>query len=151
MRFFTKEWLRGELTDAAFKAAPAAYRHHLTTQRFPPDVLLLSDVDIHDGLLLDMKHEPASAQLMLQLRCGDLQRGYFDLHIQYSGVTRDSESLSVLHFAMQDPKDEFLYDELDRAGDRFEHRCILSSHREVCIAFTTVEVKSQPVGCRTAI
>ena len=35
MRFFSKEWLSGELSDAAFKAAPSAYHLHLAALRLP--------------------------------------------------------------------------------------------------------------------
>ena len=39
MRFFTKEWLSGELTDEAFEAMPTEYRLHLAALRLPHDVL----------------------------------------------------------------------------------------------------------------
>lgn len=150
MRFFTKEWLSGELTDEAFEAAPEAYRKHLKGLQLPADVSALVTISIHDGLLLGVQHDPQSAKLALRLRCGDLQRGYHDLSITYSAATLDSSSLALLHEAMRTPKDEFLYDEVDRAGDCFEHRAILASHREVCITFATVTVESLPVESRTA-
>jgi hypothetical protein len=150
MRFFTKEWLRGELTDAAFEATPVAYRLHLATLQLPAAVSALAAVDMHDGLLLDVRHDPQSAELTLRLRCGDLQRGYRDLNITYSGTTLEESSLSVLREAMRDPKDEFLYDEVDRFGDRFEHRFILASHNEVRVTFANVAVGSHPVSSRTA-
>ena len=118
MQFFTREWLSGELTDAAFEAVPNAYRLYLARLRLPPEVLALSEADIHDGLLLDVKHSPQITQLTLVLRCGDLQRGYFDLQIEYSGAVLDGGSLSTLQRATQNPNDEFLYHEVDRAGER---------------------------------
>ena len=151
MRFFTREWLSGELTDAAFDAVPAAYRLYLATLRLPPDVLALSEVDLHDGLMLDIKYAPESEQLHLYLRCGDLQQGYFDLYINYSGACLDDPSLSILRHAMQAPKAEFLYDEVDRAGDHFEHQFILSSRDEACVSFTTVTVSSHFVRSRSAV
>jgi hypothetical protein len=151
VRFFTKEWLRGELTDAAFEAVPAAYHLHLATLQLPDDVSALSAVDIHDGLLLAVQYERQSAELIIRLRCGNLQRGYSDLSIKYSGAALDSSSLSVLHEAVRVPKDEFLFDEVDRRDERFEHRVILSSHREVCVTFATVTVDALPVAGRAAV
>ncbi len=151
MRFFTKEWLSGELTDAAFNAAPTEYRLHIAALRLPQDVLALAEVDNHDGLMLDVQYEPKSAQLKLRLRCGDRQRGYCDLNIKYSAATLDAASLSVLRDAIRIPKEELLYDELDRVDDVFEHRLILTSHKEVCVRFAAVVVGSYPVCGREAV
>jgi hypothetical protein len=151
MRFFTKEWLSGQLTDEAFEAVPTEYRLHLAALRLPHAVLALAEVNIHDGLMLDVEYEPQPAKLMLRLRCGDLQRGYCDLTVNYSAAALDPVSLSILRDAMRDPKDELLYDEVDRVGDRFEHRLILSSHKEVCVRFAAVAVSSQSVGGREAV
>ncbi|MBL8822642.1 MAG: DUF4085 family protein [Planctomycetia bacterium] len=148
MRFFTKEWLTGELSDEAFDAIPDAYSIYLASLKLPSDVFALSKVDIHDGRLLDVKYNSESAQLLLRLRCGDQQTGYYDLHITYSDLVLDSASLSVLNVAMRAPKDEFLYDEIDRTGDNFEHRCILASHNEVRIKFSHVVVNSCPLDSR---
>ena len=101
--------------------------------------------------MLEVDYEPHSAKLMLRLRCGDLQRGYCNLTINYSAATLDAASLSVLRDAMRNPKDELLYDEVDRVGGRFEHRFILSSHKEVCVRFAAVAVSSHPVGGREAV
>lgn len=148
MQFFTKEWLTGELSDAAFEARPAAYRLHLASLQLPPDVLAITELDNHDALILDAEYEPSSAELALRLRCGDLQRGYFDLYLKYQGALLDSVSLSTLHRAMLLPRDEVLYDEVDRVGDRFVHRCMLASHHEIAVTFSTVAVTSKPVASR---
>lgn len=150
MRFFTKEWFRGELPDADFEAVPVAYSEHLTALKLPADVSVLAVTDIHDGHLLGIRYDPRVAELTLWLRCGDLQRGYRDLSIRYSGVTLDASSNAVLHKALRIPKDEFLYDEVDRRDDRFEHRIILASQSEACVTFTGVAVESHLVDSRAA-
>lgn len=150
MQFFTKEWLNGELTDEDFEAAPTKYQLHLAALRLPQDVLALSEADNHDGLLLDLDFEPQAKKLMLRFRCGDLQRGYCDLTIKYSAATLNASSLSALRGAMRNPEGELLYDELDRVGDGFEHRFVLSSHEEVCVRFAAVAVNTHPVDGREA-
>jgi hypothetical protein len=147
MRFFTREWLGGELSDAAFEAAPSAYRLHLAALQLPPTLVALSEVNVHDGWVLDV-HSPESSHLMLRLRCGDLQRGYRDLSITYSGAAVDDPSLSVLRDAMREPRDEILYDEVDRVGRGYEHRFILASRGEASVTFTAVTMTSVPVGDR---
>jgi hypothetical protein len=151
MKFFTSQWLSGELTDSAFEAVPDAYCRHLASLRLPPDVLALSEADMHDGLLLDIQHLPESARLRLRLRCGDLQQGYFDLLIEYSGAALADESFAVLRHAMQAPKVEVLYDEVDRVGECFVHRLLLSSSHEVSVTFVAVAIDTHRVSSRAAV
>jgi hypothetical protein len=148
MRFFSKEWLSGELSDEVFEATPSAYRLHLAALRLPPDLVALSEVNVHDGWVLDVRDWPESAELTLRFRCGDLQRGYWDLSITYSGARVDDTSLSVLRDALRVPKDEILYGEVDRVGHEYQHRFILSSLREAAVTFTAVTMASFPVSDR---
>ncbi len=148
MKFFTKEWLNGELTDEAYEAVPGDYFLYLTTLDLPHDVLALSEINLHDGFILDIHHQPESAQLRLRLRCGDLQRGYFDLILDYRCVALENSSLVVVRCSMRVPKVELLYDEMDRVGSRFQHRIILDTHQEVCVEFAQVAIVSQAVSAR---
>src|SRR5258706_1630316 len=131
MRFFTREWLRGELTDEAFDAVPEAYRLHVASLRLPQHVTVLAQADLHDAYVLVVTEELHLARVRLRLRCGDLQRGYADVNIDYSGAAIDAASLSRLRRAAEVPRDEVLYDEVDRIGQSYEHRLILASHAEV--------------------
>ena len=101
MRFFSKEWINGEISDQEFAATPATYAAHVESLHLPPKVLALAKAYVHDGLLLHLHHDLAAARLMLRLRIGDLQKGYFDLDIEYSGASVDAESLRILGRAMR--------------------------------------------------
>jgi hypothetical protein len=150
MRFFTREWLSGKLTDEAFDAVPEAYRRHLASLRLPEHATILAQADLHDAYLLDVSEEPHAARVRLRLRCGDLQRGYADLNIEYSGAAINAVSLTRLLCAAKLPRDEILYDEVDRVGQSFEHRLILVSHAEVCVSFASVALTAHPVSGRSA-
>jgi hypothetical protein len=100
--------------------------------------------------LLWLKPLPAR-RLTLGLRCGDLQRGYSTKTSITRAVALDSVSPFVLHQAIQVRKDAFLFDEMDRAGNRFEHRLNLSSHNELCVSFAAVAVGAHPVASRAAV
>jgi hypothetical protein len=54
-----------------------------------------------------------------------------------------------LYHAMRHPKEELGYDEVDRVGEKFEHRVIFSSGSELSIVFASVELHSHPVSGRT--
>jgi len=41
----------------------------------------------HDGIILDVEHEPQIEDLRLRFRCGDLQTDYFDALLSFSAVT----------------------------------------------------------------
>ncbi len=144
MQFFTKAWLTGELSDEAFEAAPIEYRLRLSRLRLPADVLALAEADTHDSLLLEMHYDDRAAILILRLRCGDRQRGYFDLVINYSGAFLDDHSLVVLRHFLRNPRVQFLYDEVDREGEGYVHRLILSSHQEICVKFASVSQHTSP-------
>jgi nicotinic acid phosphoribosyltransferase len=150
MRFFTLKWLRGELTDAEFEVVSEAYLRHLSSLQLPADVRSLSEISLHDGRVLNVSHEPQVSRLALRVRCGDLQRGYSDVHLVYSDSVIDAASVARLQHAATPPADEVLYDEVDRVDDRFEHRLILASHQEVRVSFEAVRVMLQPVEGREA-
>jgi hypothetical protein len=142
MKFFTKEWLRGELSDDAFEAVPADYLRHLTELKLPPNIAVLANINLHDARVLHTRFDPAATLLSLRVRRGDLQRGYLESGFDYSGALVDDEGIVNLHRAVTEPYDEVLYDEIGRIGDRFEHRLIFASHREVYVSFSSVKVVS---------
>jgi hypothetical protein len=147
MRFFTRQWAAGELSDEAFEAAPGAYALYLASLELPADVALLSRVDLHDGRVLDVDVEAGS--VAIRLRCGDLQRGYSDVRIGYGRVALDAE-LQALLIGAAKSREEVLYDELDCVDGVFQHRWLLASHAEVCISFGCVSLLVESVRGRGA-
>jgi hypothetical protein len=148
MRFFTRQWLFGELSDEEYDAVPNDYCRHVGSLQLPPDVMVLSQANLHDARILDVCEEPDASRLTLRLRCGDLQRGYSNIGIVYATVRIDTVTHAQLHRARELPPDEMLYDEVDRAGERFEHRLIFASKAEVSISFGSVAVSVQAVDGR---
>jgi len=73
--------------DEAFDAVPEAYRLHLASLRLPEHLTALAQADLHDAYVLEVNEAPRAARVRLRLRCGDLQRGYADVNIEYSGAT----------------------------------------------------------------
>lgn len=145
MRFFTRAWTQGELTDEAFEAVPEAYRRHLGALGLPASVVVLAESNLHDALVLDVEDEPK--RLRLRLRVGDHQRGYSDLRITYTGATTDSATLA----ALRAHEAEVLYSEIDRTGGRYAHRLLLWPAGEAVIAFEDVKLVSRAVASRSAL
>ena len=148
MKFFTRAWINGEMTDEEAAAVPEAYWRHLATLHLPAAIAALSQVNPHDAFVLVVEHQPEQSCLTLQLRCGDLQRGYCDVTLAFSHVAVDPTALETLQRAVRPSRVEVLYDEVDRLDDGFEYRLLLDSHDEVSICFRQVELTERSVANR---
>lgn len=149
MKFFTPAWVQGKLTEAETEQVVPAYWKHVDTQRFPPAVLELARINPHDGRILDVAYDPRAATLRLRLRCGDLQSGYRDTVMLFSGLHIEESSLTALMQSRRPATVEILYDEVDRCGtDAFAYRILLDSGIEAGFNFTDVKVEERPVGDR---
>ena len=132
MKFFTRGWIYGGWE----KAVVVAYREHVArlSPHLPPDVQALTQTNLHDGLIRRLVLDRKAATLLMELRCGDLCVGYFDLDLLYQQATltpADVEALSVL--ALNRARgSEFLYDEVDMEENGFFcHRILaIESSRE---------------------
>jgi hypothetical protein len=150
MKFFTRAWTTGELTDEEHAGMPDAYWRYLATLQLPPAIAALSKVNVHDAFVLAIDHQPAHSLLTLRLRCGDLQRGYSDVTLAFSHVTVDLATLDTLRRAVRPADVEVLYDEIGRSDDRFEYRLLMYPNGEMNIQFRRVEVTERPVASRNA-
>jgi hypothetical protein len=150
MKFFTRAWVNGEKSDDQAGALPEAYWHYLTTLDLPSPIVALSKVNPHDAYLVAQEHDPEHSRLTLQLRCGDLQRGYSDVTLAFSQVAVDRATLDTLRRAVRPASVEVLYDEVDRSGECFEYRLLLHPDGEVGIQFQQVDIAERPVADRGA-
>jgi hypothetical protein len=150
MQFFTRAWANHELTEEASDAVCAAYARHMASLELPPAVAELAALYVHDAYILDVKHLSRSGELRLRLRCGDLQRGYCDAWLHFTGVTIDPAHAAVLFDARRAADVEILHDEVDRSGHAYEYRLLLYPEGEVTFMFEQVSISRQPVAGRHA-
>jgi hypothetical protein len=150
MKFFTRAWVNGEMSDDQAAAIPEAYWDYLTALDLPSPIVALSKVNPHDAHLVAHGHDPAHSQLTIRLRCGDLQRGYSDVTLAFSQVAVDRATLETLRRAVRPASVEVLYDEVDRSNECFEYRLLLYPDGEVCIQFQQVAIAERPVADRGA-
>lgn len=139
MRFFTPEWMNGELSDEESEQVVVDYRSHLRSLRLDTRVRHLANgVNLHDGRLLDIRMDSNVGSLSIRIRCGDNQHGYQDQFIEYQKVSVDRQSLETLQNAKGPPFDEIVYDEVDRFENGYEHRMLFASQLEASVRFTDV-------------
>ena len=151
MRFFTRGWTYGDMTDEAYDAVIPAYWRYVRGLELPESIDDLAHLNPHDAFILDVDHQPEQAELLLRLRCGDLQAGYFDAILRFLGVAIDPEYVAWLQEARHPENVEIVYDEVDRfAADRFCYRILLDPVGEISFEFEDVTLTRAPVASRDA-
>jgi hypothetical protein len=148
MKYFTREWMEGQYSDEAFeKVIPSYWRYvEQLMHRLPPSVAeLAKEVNLHDGLFRKVIVNRQESSLALYLRCGDLQVGYFDQDLFYSGVDLTALALPVLAARARDRKTMIEYDEVDMDDQgQFVHRIIFSPKDEISITFAGLQLARTP-------
>ena len=152
MRFFTRAWHAGELSDADTEAVSSAYRRHLEAlgAALPAGVRALAEgVNLHDGRVRRITLDADARQVQLELRCGDRAAGYEDVVVTYVDATIEPSALAALRAATNDPSTEVLYDEIDiTARRRFSHRILFWPYREAELTFRDVAIERAPAAGR---
>lgn len=141
--FFTEDWAYGDWPDADVNAVFEAYREHLAqlAPKLPPDVQTLSQTNLHDGLIRCIVLDWTAATLLLELRCGDLRVGYFDLDLLYQQVSLTPADVEALATLARASGSELLYDEVDMEDSAFFHRILSINGREWSLHEVTIQFK----------
>jgi hypothetical protein len=138
MKYFTREWASGMLSERKWESVYPRYRRHIANilPLLPDNIARLeTEIIIHDGLIRGVAVNRKPGTLSLELRCGDLQVGYYDLNLHYSGVAFSKLDLSTLATVARDPDTECLYDELDIENKQYVHRILFYPAGEIEIIF----------------
>ena len=152
MKFFTAAWTQGELSDEEAEAVVPAYWAHISTlaERMPATVYTLAyGVNIHDGRLRAVLFDRPRATLMLSMRCGDNQVGYYDLDLVYRDVILTAAAVEVLREVASTSDAEALYDELDVSdAGSWVHSILFWPDREISVTFGRLALKLEPMPDR---
>ena len=139
MRFFTRQWCDGELSEEDAERVPGLYAAHLRslTERLTPRIRqFAAEINLHDGLIRGVEHDEHARTLNLRVRAGDKQVGYCDVDLAYLDAAPDPRAVHVLHRMGRDPRYELRYDELDTGESTpFVHRLLFWPEDEVTIGF----------------
>lgn len=148
MKFFDHDWMNGTLSDAEYEERIQQYNAHIELIRasLPQSLLTLSQSGVlHDALVEAIRVDNKHNLLLIELLGGNVQAGYWELHLRYGGFDLDDASRVTLQNATSDPATELLYDELDLCKDgRFEHRLLWWPYRELTILFQTFDLATTP-------
>jgi len=146
MRFFTRNVVSGKMADVEVDRVYSAYKQHIgaIVDTSPEDIAELAQTNLHDGLIRRVVVDHGTHKLLLALRCGDLQAGYIDVDIRYSGITLTPQQSQVLLHRTYDRRTEILADEIDIfSNGRFVHRLIFWPDEELEIVFSGLNITKQ--------
>lgn len=153
MEYFTRAWASGRLSDEACEQVQVAYEQHLSAllPKMPKSIAALAnEVNLHDGLIGEVIVNSKARRVTMELRCGDVQTGYSDLTLSYSGVRFEKLNLATLARRARDRRTELLCDEVDvdESGD-YVHRILFWPKDELSIAFSGLQIaqNAKPDRC----
>jgi hypothetical protein len=149
MRFFTREWHDGELSDGEYENVISSYNAHFEEIRaqLPARLVeLVGTISLNDAEVRSAIHE--DHVLQIDLRAGDLQVGYCDLQLRYIEVLHLDGWPSLMEVFGQDSA-EIVEDEIDASGSgEFEHRLLFSPNGEIFVRFRDFDFTLAPVAMR---
>lgn len=152
MKFFTRAWLQGELTDEESDLVVENYRRHIASLKLPNSLAKLANLTINDAYVMSATHSRRANTLSLRLRCGDKHSGYYDLLLKFADYEPNGFELQFLDFAAESRKlkqpVEALYDEIDRVKKKYEYRIIFWPAGEVSIKFSALTMTTRKVKSR---
>jgi hypothetical protein len=140
MRFLTKAWHSGDLSDEDCNAAEVAFlagRDRILPQLPSRVQEFVRNVNIHDALVRSICLDHRRASFRLNVRAGDRQRGYIDLDLVCSEVDPLALDIGVVRRIAANPSAEALYDEFDvvSPSHRYEHRWLRWPHEDLTIQY----------------
>jgi hypothetical protein len=155
MKFFTRAWVNGEVTDDDSDRTVAAYREHVAaiSSRLSATVRALAqEISLHDAFVHSIIYDARGRQLEIRLLTGDLQVGYFDSVLTYGSAILDQADVAALRAAAEDPETELLYDEIDLTSDgEYLHRILFHPARECEIMFRDLALSMTPRADRRLV
>lgn len=149
MKWFTRQWLDGELSDAEAKGRQRAYTAYLDTisDRLPAAALDLArprhpHASISDALVDRIVVDERARRVMIRLLNGELPAGYGKLDIEFEDAELVEPGVERLRQLLAAARTEFVRCEIELIGDggRLELRFLLWPNGEIavrCAALTT--------------
>jgi hypothetical protein len=147
VRYFTRGWANGELTEDEGESVRQGYRARLAeiASRLPSAMTRLRDVSVHDALIESVRWRPSASELRLTLIAGTLETGYLALHLTYRGAMLGEHRIDSLRNAACEKEACVLYQEIDIEDDgTLVHRLLFWPRDEVTLDFRELEFACTP-------
>ena len=120
MKYFSREWHSGDISEGEVGEVRDRYWAFIASisDSLPEPIReLATAVNLHDGLVQELVVDHQESTVAILLRCGDLQVGYFDVRLVYSGVPTRLLDVAMLKETASEPESELLDAVVDLAAD----------------------------------
>jgi hypothetical protein len=120
VRYFTRGWANGELTDEEEQAVSRAYEARLAEiapHLSPSTTRLCGGVSLHDAIVESVRWTPSLAELRLELVGGTSEAGYQAIHLTYRGTMLGKARIDSLRNVACNREACVLYQEVDIPED----------------------------------
>jgi hypothetical protein len=150
MRYFTRGWAEGELSDEDSERARSEYARRLDEiepSLSPAMRTLARQVHLHDAIIDEVAWNPGAKELRLTLVTDALQ-GYEAVTLTYVGAMLGYRRVETLRAVARDREIAILYDEVDVDLEDGEttliHRLIFWPEYELTIDFRELRLERSP-------
>lgn len=161
MKWYTREWASGALSDREEEAVLERHRAHWTAflsevvgpirefaEQANPELVL------DDARFQRMEIDRPQRRVVLVLVQGDLQVGYGELTLSLSSATVEEPALEELRTILEEPRSEVWYVEVDRSDDSsgpYELRLLIWPAGLLRVRFAQLGWTRVPVPDRTVL
>ena len=156
MKYYTREWQRGELSDAGADRRGPDYAAYVASiaDRLPAHVLAFAlpnheHQSVDDAFVDLAEFDLVAKRVLLRLVNGSLQTGYGAFDIELEGVTSITPPANDLEPVLANPRTEFLHQEVHLLDNgAIEMAFLLWPEGEVAIRCANVRTSWRPVASR---
>jgi hypothetical protein len=145
VRYFTRGWASGELSDAEYESASASYWTRVAeiTPRLPRDMArMLRTIRLHDAIIEQAIWSSGRKLLQLSLVAVNARKQCVAVQLMYRGAMLGNGRIAALRRAALSRETELLYDEVDVDDEGvLSHRLLFAPCEEVSIEFRQFEMK----------
>jgi hypothetical protein len=159
MRWFTREWQSGQLTDEEAEARDPAYARYIKSvaDRMPPHIFDFAmptnaHISVDDAKVDRAEIDIAGRSIRLRLLNGDLQEGYGKLNLDFIDAELIEPTVERLRVFLANPRTEFLRQEVEPGegvGTPFEVGFLLWPDGQITIRCTDLVISWVAVEDRT--
>jgi hypothetical protein len=148
VRYFTRGFANGELSDQEVEAVHRAYAERLRTiETALPDAMkaLRDGPSLHDAILERVRWGPSTGNLVIAFVAGTSETGYKTVSLTYRGAMLGAQRVSAVQRIARDRETCVLFQELDAESDStLVHRLLFWPTEEVTIDYRGLDYAVVP-------
>ncbi len=140
MKYFTKEWHNGKISDRKSSALAETYKEYIdkNVHRLPFSIRLLAkSISLHDGIIKYININSKNKTLEFLVSCGNLQIGYYEITILFKSASYNQKQIDEL----KQQQYEILYNEWEITDKGYNFKILFYPYFEISIDLSDLDIK----------